>query len=227
MVPLAAALGQDPSVLSISRTTIQRARKKGRKDFATIIKDTFNPEHTLVVHWDGKILPEIVGTEKVDRLPIVVSGGGQEKLLAVPKVASGTGENAAKAVIDAIHEWKLENQIQAMCFDTTASNTGHKNGACTILERFLGRELLWLACRHHTMEIILAEVFSLCTGASSGPNIQIFNRFKNNLNGIERSNFKSLEMDDWDETCCRFKNDSLEYLSQVSKWQKQPRDDYK
>lgn len=60
----------------------------------------------------------------------MVSGGGQEQLLAVP---SETGESAAKAGFDAVHLWKLD-QIQAMCFDTTSSNTGHKNRACTILE---------------------------------------------------------------------------------------------
>lgn len=38
-------------------------------------------------------------------------------LLAVPKVASGTGENAGKAVFGAIHKWKLENKIQAICFE--------------------------------------------------------------------------------------------------------------
>ena len=41
-----------------------------------------------------------------------------------------------------------------MSFDTTAGNTGHLNGACTLLEKQMGRDLLWLACRHHVMELI-------------------------------------------------------------------------
>jgi len=38
----------------------------------------------LVVHWDGKILPKIFGKGKVDRLPILVSGEGNDKVLSVP-----------------------------------------------------------------------------------------------------------------------------------------------
>ena len=49
-----------------------------------------------MVHWDGKILPEMRGQGKVDRLPILVSGDGMEKLLGVPKLAAGTGEQEAE-----------------------------------------------------------------------------------------------------------------------------------
>lgn len=124
-------------------------------------------------------------------------------LLAVPKVASELERMLLNQYLmqSRMETWLLNSSHVLWYY--TASNNGHKNGACTILEKnFFDRELLWLAC-HHTMEIILAEVFSLCTSASFGPNIQIF---KNNWNGIERSNFKSLETDDWDETCYLFKN---------------------
>lgn len=224
MVPIAAALGENPSALSISRTTIQRARKKGREDFAKHIKETFKPEFPLLVHWDGKILPEIIGSEKIDRLPIVVSGGGQEKLLAVPKLASGTGENSAKAIFTTLQEWNIVDKVQGMCFDTTSVNSGQSKGACALLEEMFGRELLWFPCRHHIMEIILSKVFSLCLGPSSAPDIQLFKRFKTNWNGIERDNFQGLTTDP--EAEC-FKNDTVEYLLQVHKWQTQPRDDYK
>ena len=60
-----------------------------------------------------------------------------------------------------------------MSFDTTSGNTGHLNGACTLLEKKMGRELLWLACRHHVMELILLKVFTLCCGPSSAPDIPI------------------------------------------------------
>jgi len=55
----------------------------------TELKDSFGNEIRdvpLVVHWDGKLLPDISGNhEKVDRLPILVSGRGVERLLNVPK----------------------------------------------------------------------------------------------------------------------------------------------
>jgi len=52
----------------------------------------------IVVHWDGKILPEIFGQGKVDRLPVLVSGDGTKKLLGVPKLAAGTRKQEAEAV---------------------------------------------------------------------------------------------------------------------------------
>lgn len=50
----------------------------------------FVPDFSLLLHWDGKILPEIFGVGDVDRLPVLVSGDGLDKLLGVPKLASRT-----------------------------------------------------------------------------------------------------------------------------------------
>jgi hypothetical protein len=40
-------------------------------------------------------MSDITGHENVERLPIIVSGGGISKLLSVPKLTSGTGEATA------------------------------------------------------------------------------------------------------------------------------------
>ncbi|KAG0692666.1 hypothetical protein GWK47_027798 [Chionoecetes opilio] len=77
----------------------------------------------LTVHWDGKILPDCDGT-RVDRLAILVSGDGVQKLIGVPKLASGTGEAMASAVAEALDNWGLAERVVAMSFDTTAANTG-------------------------------------------------------------------------------------------------------
>lgn len=45
MMSLAAAFGQDPSALPISRSSIQRARKKGRENLAKEIKESFKPDY--------------------------------------------------------------------------------------------------------------------------------------------------------------------------------------
>jgi hypothetical protein len=66
----------------------------------------------------------------VDRLPVLVSGAGVSKLLGVPKLPSGTGEETAKAVVDCLEEWEIKDRIQAISFDTTSSNTGHRAGTC-------------------------------------------------------------------------------------------------
>ena len=38
-----------------------------------------------IVNWDGKMLPEIYGLGQVDRLPVLVSEDGMDKLLGVPR----------------------------------------------------------------------------------------------------------------------------------------------
>lgn len=102
MVPIAAALGHDPSSLPLSRSTIQRKRKEGRKAVFEEIKQSVSFNDPVIVHWDGKILPDILGTEKTDRLSVLVSIDGKEKLLGVPKLVSGTGANAANAVYNGV-----------------------------------------------------------------------------------------------------------------------------
>lgn len=195
IVPVAAALGYDPACLAISRNTISRKRKEARRQYADSIVGTFQPQCPLVVHWDGKILPNIFGSGKVDRLPVLVSGDGNEKLLGVPKLTAGTGENEADAVHSLLEKWNITESVQAMSFDTTSVNTGINKGACILLERMIGRELLWLACRHHMLEIILSKVFTLCFGPSSSPDIPLFKRFKVVWDNIDRDNFQSLPPD--------------------------------
>ncbi|CAH0550650.1 unnamed protein product [Brassicogethes aeneus] len=142
------------------------------------IKQSFSCKGLVVVHWDGKILPDYNCSTKVERLPVLISADGNEKLLGVPRLSSGTGIMAANAVENLLRDWNLVDKVQAMCFDTTSVNTGTKNGCCVLLEEKIGRDLLWLACRHHVLEIILSKVFKLCMGPSSSPDIPIFNRFK-------------------------------------------------
>ena len=78
-----------------------------------------------------------------------------EKLLAVPKLPSNADAAMTKAIIQIIQEWKLEDRVKALSFDTTASNTGIHSGCCQLLGEALGRPLLHLACRYHIMELIL------------------------------------------------------------------------
>ena len=224
MVPLVAALGKDSSDLPISRTTIQRQRKKARKEFAEDMKRTFQPDHPLMVHWDGKIMPDIIGFKTVDRLPILVSGDGKEKLLGVPKLQHGTGKNASECIYNMLQDWDTVDQIEGMCFDTTSVNTGHLNGACILLEEKLGRQLLWVACRHHILELVLSKAFSLCFEPSCSPNIPLFKRFRTAWNDLKKDAFQVLEID---SEANYFRDNTLGYLLEESNLKVQSRDDYK
>ena len=100
---------------------------------------------------------------------MIVSGKGVSQLLTVAKLANGSGEAKASAIHTALEDWNITSRIQAMCFDTTNSNTGRLAGACVLLEQKLDRELLSLACRHHILELVISAVFKICLGTTSSP----------------------------------------------------------
>lgn len=225
MAPIAAALGHDPSELPLSRSTIQRERKEARKTIFQTIKEYTSFDNPVIVHWDGKILPDILGSDKVDRLPVIVScpADNTDKLLGVPKSVGGTGENSANAVYKKLTEWGLGKKVVGMCFDTTSVNTGLKNGACVLIEHLVEGELLWLACRHHVLEIVLSKVFTFCFGPSSSPDIPIFKRFKAAWQYIRQDSYQSLGNIPGSED---FKQSAVDVLQVALKGKNQPRDDY-
>jgi len=100
------------------------------------------------------------------------------QLLTVAKLPSGTGQAQASAVFEALKDWDVVTRVNAMCFDTTSSNTGRSMGACVLLEQMLGKELLYFACRHHVMELVVGAVFQACMGSTSGPEVPLFKRFQ-------------------------------------------------
>ena len=57
---MAAVLGHDPAKLPLFRSTTERARKKTRRDVTDSVRRNFEPSYPLVVHWDGKALPEML-----------------------------------------------------------------------------------------------------------------------------------------------------------------------
>jgi hypothetical protein len=101
--------------------------------------------------------------------------------LGVPHISNSAGSEICSAVYDELKNWGLLEKVQGFVFDTTASNSGRLNGACVLLEQKLGRNILFLAYRHHVFEIILQAVFVEAKFApSSGPDKPLFKRFRNN-----------------------------------------------
>ena len=103
----------------------------------------------LVAHWDSKII-QLMSGKVQNRLAICISVPNKisGQFIASPEIGSGSGKNMANAVLDSL-KVEMDNQVQAVVFDTTSSNSGHKKGSVTIFEDKLKCFLLWLACRHH------------------------------------------------------------------------------
>jgi hypothetical protein len=221
------SLGHNIQSFTLNRESIRQARREYREKISDEIRTSFATTIPLTIHWDGKLLPALTSKEKVDRLAVIVSGDGNMKLLGVPKISNGTGEAQATAVFELLEKWNLTERINLMSFDTTASNSGVNTGACVLLQKKIKRDLLSLACRHHILELIIERVFNALMGASSGPNIQIFQRFSYDWNKIDKSKFESgiiedtvaNELNPHKKILVKFINDQLATF--------QPRDDYK
>ena len=126
-----------------------------------------------------------IRSPKEERLPVLIFEE-KELLLAVPKMDSSSGKAQAKAVLDALHDWNLDDQVQIMCYDTTASNTGLLNGACLLLEQRLERELLLFACRHHIYELVIKTLFEAkIQQVTNSPDIPLFKKFRDNWSKID------------------------------------------
>ena len=67
----ASAVGYDVSGMVVSRSSIRRSRQKHRQAIAHTINASFFLTSKLVVHSDGKILPD-KNQEKVDCLSVLV-----------------------------------------------------------------------------------------------------------------------------------------------------------
>lgn len=90
---------------------------------------------TLVAHFDGKLMQDLIGSTKVERIAVLVSYNGTSKFLGAPKLVSATGKNIADVVYDRLVTWNIVNQVNGLSYDTTATNTGIHSGAVALLEK--------------------------------------------------------------------------------------------
>ncbi|GBP74684.1 hypothetical protein EVAR_58950_1 [Eumeta japonica] len=108
-----------------------------------------------------------------------------------------------------------------------AVNSGLRNGACILLEPKMEKDMLWLACRHHILEIVLEAVVSTALGPSSGPDILIFKRFKNYWNKIDQIDYKTVTSDVHSLELVQNVAQDMISFAQNQHNHYQPRDDYK
>lgn len=187
LVAVLDAVGLSSSEFIINRNSIRKQRDTLRKAKSTNIVSTFKQNsQPLTIHWDTKLLPSVTGKSE-DRLSIIATAPKTEQILNIPDIPSGTGLEIASAVYDTLEDHNILHKTQAFVFDTTASNTGKFRGACHILEKRIGRDILFLGCRHHILEIVLAGVFEKEMGASTGPEITIFKKFKKHWPKIDQN----------------------------------------
>jgi len=120
------ATSLNPLDFVINRTSIRLSRQRFRELNASRIKLNFSDLNLkfITIHWDSKILPDITGKTKVDRLSIIATAPNTEQILGVPELSVGTSYEVSSDVYDTLEDWSLLHTVQAFVFDTTASNTG-------------------------------------------------------------------------------------------------------
>ena len=186
----------------LSQMSTLRGRKKLRSLKFDSVKENFLAgldDHYFKIYWDKKLLKCGKAYTHKEHLAVLAtsSNGKLVKLLGITDLDSGTGLNQAKAVKIMLEEWSIEQRCVAMCFDTTASNTGIFAGACILLEALTGHPLLWTSCRHQMLEVILGDVFKVIFGPSSSQRAEFFDIVKSkwptlNLSSIDQSDLTDL-----------------------------------
>jgi hypothetical protein len=200
--------------LPISVSSVRRARLEATSDRASDVKQQFRDlmedrKKLVVAHFDSKeIEDQIDDIENKDRLAILVSSPhfgvgpphyGQPQLLGIPAVPNGTGAEMSKTVLQHLDDWNARENIIGLCYDTTSSNSGGKNGACINIEKGLGHSCLCLPCRRHIYELhIKWAVLAISGRPSKSPGETIFKTFQANWNSLKDSiDMKDLVKFDW------------------------------
>ncbi|KAL7289171.1 hypothetical protein TKK_0017114 [Trichogramma kaykai] len=225
----AKALQYDTDELILNHTSFRKCRDKIRLAQAKKIKEIFGlcDLKAVVLHWDGKLMMDVYEHEMKDNLPVVITSGEIEQIVGVPRLDDSTGRSQAEAIYEVLADWGLLDSIKAICCDTTGTNLGSSKGAACLFEQMVDRDLLYFPCRKHIYELCLRATFETHIPGTTGPDVTIFKRFKDNWPKICEKKYKHA-MDDEN-----VKNIIEPYVSDITNFieltllDKQPRADYK
>ena len=176
------ASGGDLEDFNLSTQTVWLTRNAKRVEEYEKFYESFQPPKHAVVGWDGKVVKEVLGADgPVEYLAIVLSGSPnmvEGKMLEVEEISDGTGKTQCETTFAVLAACRATDSIRAVVFDTTASNTGIRQGAASRLVEKLGRVLMWFECRHHMAELFMKPVWIMLFGVDSSPEWSDFGLFK-------------------------------------------------
>ena len=123
------------------------------------------------LHFDGKCIKE-----KEYQVVLLKNERAEVRLDAL-RLKDGKAESIATGISNVINEYNLWKSVKMIVSDTTAVNTGEKNGVVVRLQRlFLEKGVekpLFVSCQHHILDKILRMVMDeLLGGETASPNIE-------------------------------------------------------
>ena len=171
--------------LSLSKDTVRRHRNSIRerqaksvfeKNLETIKASEYN---RYLLHWDGKMLQSMEHAGTGAEVVAILLTATHEKHEILLKIENLDGHSTAgeltKIILETLDDCGIDkNLIIGMVFDTTAINTGIRNGVAVCLQKAFGNNLLQLACRHHVLELLCGAAAFLVYGATRSPNEAAF-----------------------------------------------------
>ncbi|KZS13024.1 Uncharacterized protein APZ42_021948 [Daphnia magna] len=197
-------LSADATNLSIRSHTIicHRQRSESRLNKSDAIKSDFILEKVpmlthVVIHWNSKMINSERVVGMISGQPMIE----KPKLLGIPVVPRSTGVAQCQAFVGLLEEWQVLNIAIAIVFDTTSSNTGRLSGCAILIEKRLGKTLLWFACRHHVYEVHVKHVCDHINGSRNSPSDSLCVRFSKEWPNINHQEISDLQMIDKGEIC--------------------------
>jgi len=89
----------------------------------------------------------------------------------------------------------------------------------------LGKELLYYACRHHVLKLVVGAVFQAFMGSTYGAEVPLFKRFQTQWVFIDQERYDTSMSDDANaELLCDVKTDIIEFANKQLV-ELQPQDD--
>lgn len=186
-----------------SKGNIHVKHKKHRRLYANNVREKTKTSlaeenGASFLHWDEKQLEnatqEQLESNFVERCAILASNKHGAHLLAIRKLVSATGCIIADACVFLLQLFCFTSSIVGIVFDTTASNTGFENGAGPIIERRVGKKLLYLACRHHVYEIFLRSAYEMIVSKSTSPFAKMSETVKTMWGALDFDDVRLLEL---------------------------------
>lgn len=118
----------------------------------------------FLLQWDGKLLEDLTHVKKsVEHIAVILHSlmnPMNDKILSITGLndKSSTAENEAKLIQENLQKYPtIHQKIIGFCFDTTAVNTGLRNGVVVRLQQHLEKRLLLLACRHICSSCVVVQ----------------------------------------------------------------------
>ena len=85
----------------------------------------------------------------------------------------------------------MSDKVVSMVCNTTVSNKGHLDDACTHKEKMLVKNLLYFACRHDVLELVAKAAFTILVKFTSGQDEVVFKSFQFKWDTIDKDIFES------------------------------------